>query len=279
MPDLKDIQQEVDEMARALGDSLDSSTNAPATDAPNTSSPSTDAPSTDAPSTDAPATSAPSTDAPATGAPTTEAPAEDEKDKIIRELREKLAEKEAAPKTKAPKTEVPQTEAPISDEDFLDGVDLDDLTRDPAEFNKLLNKIYKRALEQARNEVKRHSETVVRAIPDIVKNNIAITARLKQVHDKFYEDNKDLVPWKKVVGTIFEEFIAENPDRTYEELLPKVAEEARKRLELHKRAQTNSNEPPPKLPRKKGGPRQTTKPNTDPLLDELSEMDKALELD
>jgi hypothetical protein len=103
---------------------------------------------------------------------------------------------------------------------------------------------------------------------------------LKKVHDQFYEDNNDLVPWKKSVGTVFEELISENPDKTYEELLPRVATITRERLGLQKSAQKSTDKSTtPSLPRKKGGPRQTTKPDTTPFQQELDEMDKALGLD
>jgi len=286
MVDLKKLQTEMDEMAKALEEPEvgvdDFRTDPPATDAPKTAAPGTDPPGTSSPKTDAPKTKAPGTKAPGTKAPSTEAPKEDERDKTIRELREKLAAKETpktkAPRTAAPRTSAPKTDVPVSDEDFLGEVDLDELTRDPKLFNQLLNKVYRNAVKIARAEVKRGTETTVRAIPDIVKNNIALTTRLKKVHDEFYTENKDLVPWKTAVGTVMEEMMSADPSQTYKELLPKVADETRRRLALKKEA-ISKKEDPPKLPRSKGGPRQNLKPETDALQKEMDEMDEALGLE
>jgi len=249
------------------------------TDPPGTASPGTSAPATGEPGTEAPGTEVPGTTSPGTSAPTTEAPEEDPRDKELRELREEI-EKLKGPKTQAPKTEVPSTNAPIAEEDFLGDLDLDEVSRDPKLFNQLLNKLRKGSIEYSRAEVKRAVESVVRSIPDIVKNNVALTATLKEVNEKFYKDNEDLKPWKKMVAAVFEEKFSEDPSKTYTNLLPEVAVETRRRLGLQKNANNSKDkDTPPKLPRKKGGPRQQPKPDTDPLMDEMDEMDKALGLD
>lgn len=277
MSRLKTMQEELDAMEKALEE-------------PNageeelrTDPPGTDAPGTQAPGTKAPSTESPSTESPSTQTPATEPPPEDPRDKELRELKERLAaveEREKSPKTKAPKTSPPQTEAPISEEDFLGEMDLDDLTRDPSQFQSILNKVYKKGVEFARAEARKSAESIVRSIPDIVKNNVALNTRLKKIHDQFYSDNEDLLPWKKSVASVMEELISEQPDKTYEELLPQVATEVRKRLGLHKDANRRKDDnPPPPPPRKKGGQRQQSKPDTDPMLKELDEMDKALGLD
>lgn len=266
---LKEIRSEIDEMEKVFNEfepAGDQATNPPATNPPETIPPATQSPATDAPATSPPATDPPS-DEP------------DERDKEIEALRAKIAEYETKPKPKPkPSTEAPSTEAPLGDEDFVGDLDLDDLTRDPKLFNQVLNKVYKRGVDIGRSEVRKGSELMLKSIPDIVKNNIALNATLKAVNEEFYSSNPDLVPFKKVVGAVFEEVISENPDKTYRDVLPQVAEETRKRLELHKKA-TPAPKPtnPPPLPRKKGGPRQQSQPNTDPLLAELEAMDKVLD--
>lgn len=275
------LEDELNEMEKAFEEPEDGiddlRTDPPGTNHPGTSSPATSAPGTQAPGTEAPGTAAPGTSAPSTEAPHTEAPEEDPRDKELRTLREEI-EKLKGPKTEAPKTEVPSTDAPITEEDFLGDIDLDEVSRDPKAFNELMNKIRKSGIEYTRSEVKRAVEQVVRSIPDIVNNNVALTATLKEVNKKFYTENKDLVPWKKTVAAVFEEKAAENPDKSYNELLPEVAAETRKRLGLKKDA-LKTQDTPPNLPRKKGGQRQQPKPDTDPLMDEMDEMDKALGLD
>jgi hypothetical protein len=167
----------------------------------------------------------------------------------------------------------------LAELDFLGGADIDDLTRDPAQFNKLLNQVYKKGVEAARGEVRLGSEGILRSIPDVVKNNIQIVSVLKKASDEFYTSNPDLKPFKKVVANVFEELASENPDKSYKDLLVNVEAETRKRLDLHKKATANNDNKPPRLPRAKGGKRgPQDKPNTDPLLAELEEMNNTLDL-
>jgi hypothetical protein len=248
-------------------------TDAPATDAPTTESPGTEAPGTASPATEAPNTKAPATDAPSTSAPTTEAP-EDEKDKTIRDLREKLNEKEKST-TAAPTTEAPLV---LGEQDFIGNLDVDDLVRDKDALNKLLNTVFTKGVTESR---KLASEKVLLALPDIVKHNITLLSKLKEASDKFYEENKDLTPFKKVVATVFEEVASKNPGKNYEDLMKEVGIESRKRLELYKKAQGNdkgnNKGNPPKLPQKKGGNRVApTKPNISPIQNEIDEMNKTI---
>ena len=209
----------------------------------------------------------------------------DEKDKTITELRAELVEskakevKETETETKT-KTEEKESETPLTleDQDFLGELDLDEVTRNPKEFNKLLNKIYKQAVTDTRKVL---GEGILRTIPDIVKTNIAAITNLQKARDKFYDDNEDLKPFKKVVGVVFEELAAENPDKKYDEVLSDVGDEVRKRLELQKNATSAKTKPnksdPPKLPRKKGKAGQTkNEPLTEPLLNEIGEMNQTL---
>jgi len=238
----------------------------------------TDSSNTDSPGTQAPGTDSPGTDAPETQTPSTEVPEEDPRDAELRKLREELDEfKSKKVTTKAPPTKAPVTELPINDEDFVGDVDLDELTRDPKIFNQLLNKIYKKAREDARQDIRFSSESVVRSVPDIVKNSVAITAKLQETQKKFYEENADLVPWKQAVATVFQEKMVENPSKRYDELLPEVATEVRKRIGLRKEVDNKGKETPPKLPSKgKNSQRKSSTPDLTLFEKELNEMDKAL---
>ena len=256
----------------------------------------TDAPSTDAPvvddevKTDAPKTSAPVTDAPKEGddktdAPSTDAP-EDELTRVKKEadeLRNKLAEFEST-KTKTPKTKAPSTDAPIIEEDFVKDIDLDEVTREPSAFNKLLNKIYTKAIQTVRGETKKAKEETLQTIPDIVVNKIELQKSLKEMSDRFYNKNKDLEPFKRVVGVVFEELAAENPKAKYNEVLEKVGVETRKRLGLKEpkvepepKVKNKDEDDPPSLPRKKGGRVTQPKPGSDSVISQIDEMNKTLQ--
>lgn len=233
----------------------------------------TEAPGTEAPGTEAPITELPGTEAPSTEAPSTEVPKEPTELEL---LRQEIAELKLSlkPKEKSPTTEAPATEAPLTAEDYLKDIDIDDLTRDPAEFNKLLNKFRDSVIAITEARQKSGNETVIRSIPEIVKKNIEIITELKKVSEEFYDKNKDLVPFKKAVASIFEEELSKNPDKKYEEILNIVAPEARRRLDLAKKA-TSATDTKPRLPKPKSQQRRS-QPKTDILVSELDAMDEAL---
>lgn len=195
----------------------------------------------------------------------------DEKDKVIAELRKKLDEKEPDPE---PEPE-PEESLKFESQEFIDkDEDLEDLIRDPGKLNEVFNKVYQRAVTDTRKVL---GEGVLRSIPDIVRASVDMMDKLKQMNTKFYDDNKDLKPFQKVVAAVFEEVATDNPGKDMMDLLPMVAKDARKRLELHKQATQTDDKKLPRLPRRK---RRTAlledKPETDPLLNELKEMNKII---
>ena len=269
-----DIADEISKMTELL----QANTAAPPTDPPPTEAPPTEAPPTEAPNTPAPPTEPPETPAPPTESPTTPAPDEmEELKEEMKELREKLALQESATTSAPSTTPAPATDAPIVDEDFLDGIDLEDLTRDASKLNKILNAVMKKGVELGRSEGKQRQTQTVLAIPDMVKNNVKIIKDLQEASDEFYEDNEGLKPFKKVVALVFGEKMAKDPGKTYKEILKDVGPEVYKRLDLQKKAVKKKEEKGPKLPRNKGkGPRGKQPPETNSLVDEIGEMNKAL---
>lgn len=216
-------------------------------------------------------------------------------------LKAKIIELEAASKVKAePKPEPdpepkpkedpkPKEPEPIPDQDFLGDIDLDDLTRSPQMFNELLNTVSKKIIEATRTESLSSQEGVLKSIPDIVKNSMAIATTLKKASNDFYNENKELKPFQKVVAAVFEEISSENPDKEYTEIFKGLGDEVRNRLDLQKKAANPDPDPnkdkdkdkdnqSPKLPRNKGNKRQSVqKPKTGSLQSELDEMNKSLE--
>jgi hypothetical protein len=273
---MNDIAKEIELMTK----SLNSDAETVQTDPPSTEAPGTDAPTTDAPPD---STDAPSTDSPSTDAPTTDAPQESDEEKRLREeneeLRRKIAERDQ-PKTESPSTEAPTTTAPVDEIDFMDGVDFENVRDNPKEFNRLLNNVLKKGVEIGERRSRSYDENVLKSLPSIVKTNIATVRSLEKASEEFYENNSDLKPFKKVVALTFEEIAAKNPDKTFTDILKDVEKEARKKLDLHIKANKPKPEDdtPPRLPRNKGGKRQKPKPNTNSFEAELEAMDKALNL-
>ena len=211
---------------------------------------------------------------------------ETDKDKIIENLRKQINEgpKEIKPleKKKEVKKEkvVKEDSFKLDEQDFIGDLDLDDLTRDKVAFNKILNSVYSKGVNDSKRIA---TEGVLNSIPDIVRHNLTLLTSLKEASDNFYKDNSDLVPFKRVVAAVFEEIASNNPDKKYDELMNLVAPEARKRLELHKQAVKNEKEVEnkergPRLHGVKSGQRQSQsrKPNTSALQNEIAEMNKSL---
>lgn len=270
------ISDEINNMTKALNSG---STDAPGTESaatatPGTNAPSTDAPSTEAPGTDAPNTAAPATDAPTTSAPTTEAP--DEKDVTISDLRKKVSDLEG--KKIPPKEEPPKIPEPVEleSQDFLGDLDPYETVNNKEALNKLLNVVYQKGVNVSRDMT---SEGVLRSIPDIVRFNINLMNDLKKSSDEFYDKNKDLAPFKRVVATVFEEVASKNPEKKPNDILEDVAKEVRSRLELHKKTTVSDNKSDghPKLPEKRGSAgKPADQPKISALEAELSDMNKVV---
>ncbi len=167
----------------------------------------------------------------------------------------------------------------LDEQDFIGDLDLDDLTRDKTLFNKILNAVYSKGVNDSKRIA---TEDVLNTIPEIVKHNLTLLTTLKEASDEFYKSNADLVPFKRVVAAVFEEIAAKNPDKKYSELMTLTAPEVRKRLELHKQAEAKApnedKEKPPRLPGAKGGQRQSQsqRPNTSAIENEIAAMNKAI---
>lgn len=266
---LKKIQQDVDLMNKSFDEGI---VDEPVvTEEPTTEEPKTEPPATSAPDefkTEALRTDAPETEAPKTEAPTTDMP--DDRDQVIEDLRAKLAEKDTTPPV--PKTKPPTTEAPVTfeEQDFTKDFDLENLTDDAKELNKLLNTVYQKAVTDTRKAPGPN----LQSIPEMV---VAAT-NLQKVTDAFYNENKDLKPFKKVVATVFDDLVTKDPDKKFSELIKDVAPEVRKRLELPDQVKKTDKGKLPRLPRKKGKPgRPKDKLDSTPLQIELEEMNVTLE--
>jgi len=204
-------------------------------------------------------------------------PVVDDRDKTISDLRSKIAELESR---KVEPKELPKEDAlTFESQEFTKDLDMDELSRDPEELNKVMNKIYQKAVADAHKIV---SEKFSKALPDIVTRQIETLEGLRTMRDNFFKENEDLKPFGKVVATIFDEIAAKDPKRNYSDVMKEVASETRKRLDLPlkqaaKSSEAVKSEPPPSLPKRgsKAG-RSSDKQTVDPLQAELEEMNKIL---
>ncbi len=206
-------------------------------------------------------------------------PATDERDKKITELIAELAVLKAAQQT-PPKPDEKSPEPPkIEDQDFIGELDLDDVTREPKEFNKLLNNVYQKGRAES-------EKAIIEQLPNMISQHVSTVLALQEAGRTFYESNKDLQPFKNVVRVVFDELAKENKNETFEGIMSKVAPEVRKRLNLptQKAAdpvlpekKEDPGEKPPKLPGKSGSAgkaREQQKP--DALQSEIGDMNDSL---
>lgn len=169
----------------------------------------------------------------------------------------------------------------LEDQDFIGDLDLDELLSDKGVLNKLLNTVYSKGVNDSN---KLAIEKLLNSVPDIVKQNLDSIVTMKEMSDKFYKENENLVPFKKVVAAVFEDIASANPDKKYSELMNLVAPEARKRLGLPNQAVNDEKGngdgkgKPPRLHGAKNNQRQTLSQKTNPsaLESEISEMNKVL---
>ncbi|RLF65655.1 MAG: hypothetical protein DRN30_03600 [Thermoplasmata archaeon] len=184
----------------------------------------------------------------------------------------------------------PSEEDKLSEEDFLGDIDLDDLTRNPDIFNKVLNKVYMKGVEIGKGYSKKSVDSIISTLPEVMHSTRSLEEELQSINKQFYTDNEDLIPWKKSVAIVYDELAEQNPDKNYNEILPSVAEEVRKRLGIKKSEDNkdkdkdkdgdkdkNKDKLPPPPSRGKSGQRQTIKSVLSDFDKQSDEMDKALE--
>lgn len=73
-------------------------------------------------------------------------------------------------------------------------------------------------------------EMILRTLPSTIEYLVKQSASMKQLSDKFFENNKDLANHKDLLSQVIEQTEAENPGLDYESLLSEAAKRARSRL-------------------------------------------------
>lgn len=210
--------------------------------------------------------------------PKVEEPVVDPKDEKIAALEARLAALESKPKEEPAPQPVPEpAPQPISEVDFVKDIDLDEVVRDPKEFNKLMNQVYQKGLADSEQRV---VEKVLRSIPEIVQSNIKVTQELEKTKTEFFEENPDLKGFQKVLASVYQEIAEKNPGKDYKTILALTGAEARTRLGLEKKAKATIPEQkrtPPKLPSGGGkGGRGSDKPQLSGIEAEIEAMNKVV---
>jgi len=213
---------------------------------------------------------------------TKEEPKEGEKgeDEITRlrreqkEMKEKLDEILSRGTPKEPEPEVIKPIV-IEDQDFLSDIDFDSLTDNPKTFNDLLNKVFKKGIEVAKQELEANNLRLTKELPKTIEKSVSNVNVVKKQVDDFFTENSDLKPFRGAVATVLGEIAAVNPTWNYNKLLKATEEETRIRLGISKKS-TKGNKVP-SLPSKRSQLRIVPDhTDVDPLVAQIDEMNNSL---
>ena len=141
-----------------------------------------------------------------------------------------LQMKAQAPVAAAPSKESAPQAQPTEAFDYLEGLDLDDVTTDPKLFNNVLSKIESRIRGAIAEETTR---STLMAIPDVVQYQIKQQAALDDLVHEFYDGNQDLKPVKHTVAMVAQNIASEHPDWTVKQVFEESAVKTREILKLN----------------------------------------------
>lgn len=75
-------------------------------------------------------------------------------------------------------------------------------------------------------------EEMLRILPGVIQNLVRRTVQLRDLTDKFYADNKDLIDHKDVVARVIEGLELKSPQIDLEQLLKEAAPLARRQIRI-----------------------------------------------
>jgi hypothetical protein len=79
-------------------------------------------------------------------------------------------------------------------------------------------------------------QTVYKSIPQMISRVADQQVAVRLAAKEFYDNNKDLIPYKDYIGVVTNELVAKNPEWTMDKVIEEVGTEVRKRLKLIKQA-------------------------------------------
>jgi len=177
---------------------------------------------------------------------------EEDKDAVIAALRKQIAGEDSEEEG----GEIEEEEEP---EEFsvLGNEDLATVLDDPDKFNAVMGK----ALEGFGNLMMKKFLT---SIPSVVMHQVKQQSVIRSAVTAFYDENKDLDGYRKLVGATINEVVAENPDWKMDKVFETAADKTRKVLGLKKIAQSSKKKkknPSFAKPKGKSGKSEVSKPS------------------
>jgi hypothetical protein len=142
------------------------------------------------------------------------------------------AEEEQAVEEEVEEEAPSERSAPGRMVDFVGDLDIDDIAAEPETFNQVMNNVMGKAAEEA-------TRKTLLSIPHVVQQQVTFLLEVKTAAEKFWKENEDLKPVTEMVKQAIEKEVAENPDKSYDELFASAGEKIRKTLKLTKKALTS----------------------------------------
>lgn len=144
-----------------------------------------------------------------------------------------VAQPPAAPISPATPAVLAQPPAPLGGEIqfFANEQEVDSALKDAASFNAFLNKMF--GVFQERIVTESVNQTLAR-VPEVSMNVAQNQVTMMSTVQAWYNENKDLLPFKEFCGVIAKEITAKNPNISMGEALQETEKEVRSRLRLVK---------------------------------------------
>jgi hypothetical protein len=151
--------------------------------------------------------------------------------------------------------------------DFLEGLEIDDVTASPEIFNTVMRNV---ATQAARMGAQAAMQQTLTTVTPMVGQQVNQTLALNQLRENFYNENSDLRGYPVLIQQIIEREAQATPNKPMDEFLQTVASTARAALGLPEPKKGNPQQqsrpapetsPDPALPT---SPRHTRKPASSP---------------
>ena len=184
-----------------------------------------------------------------------------------------MKESQAAPEPEPePEPIVPSTDREFKLEvsNFIrEDETLDDILDDPSKLNEVLNRVAEYAVQSA---IKPAQERILRSLPHVIQEYSKRRNTINSLVGQFYEDNKDLTPYKRAVAAAANTVHAENPDWDHEKVFEEAAKKTRETLGLKAKVSTGvKTNTSTGLKKKSGGSR--NKPTLSGIAKEIADME------
>lgn len=149
---------------------------------------------------------------------------EDPRDSLIADLQARLDKLEGKKEEPEPAPAPVTLEMPEDlQQQILGDLDIDDVVADPKLFTEVLNRALKVGIEVSR-------EATMRSIPNLVMQQVRGYADLQAMSKKFYNEHKELRPYKNTVAAAANEIHSEHPDWDYPKIMQAAAKRAKKTI-------------------------------------------------